>query len=117
MARPSFRARAGESVRRVLPGNTDRAPIGLHEPAGDPEESRLSRSVLADEGMYLAGAAIEADVGQRPDRPELAGDARQFEDQSSRSSTLLPGPPMLILPDTSAREPRPGPTRCWTRSG
>ena len=30
--------------------------------------------------MNLAGAAIEADVGQRPDRPELAGDTRQLED-------------------------------------
>ena len=56
-----------------------RAPILLYEPAGNPEESRLPGAVLADEGMNLAGAAVEADVGQRPDRPELAGDTRQLE--------------------------------------
>ena len=79
MARPNSRHR-----RRVGPqelsSDADRARVGLDEPAGDPEESRLARSVLADEGVDLAGAAVEADIGQRPDRPELAGDPAQFED-------------------------------------
>ena len=78
------KAKLACQCRRVGPQelapDADRPRVGLDEPAGDPEESRLTRAVLADEGMHLAGTAVEADIGQRPDRPELAGDPAQFED-------------------------------------
>jgi hypothetical protein len=73
---------SGESRRigaETLAPDGHRTAIRLYESAGDPEESRLPRSVLADEGMDLAGATIEADIGQRPDRSELAGDPAQLE--------------------------------------
>jgi hypothetical protein len=49
----------------------DRAQIGVDEPTGDPEEGRFPGAVLADDGVDLAGTAVEADVGQRSNRPEL----------------------------------------------
>ena len=69
--------------------------MGVHEPAGDPEESRLARAVLADERVHLAGAAVEADVGQRTDRAELAGHAAHLENElaGSRLSSGSPAHP------------------------
>jgi len=73
-------------LRRGVPAQSsspdvDGAAIGVDEPTGDPEEGRLPRAVLADHGVDLTGSAVEADVGQRSDRPELPGDAAQLEDE------------------------------------
>ena len=54
----------------VIP-DLDRAQIGVDEPTGDPEEGRFPGAVLTDDGVDLAGTAVEADVGQRSNRPEL----------------------------------------------
>ena len=72
--------------RRGIPAkgfapDPDRAQIGVDEPAGDPEEGRLPRAVLADDGVDLTGTAVEADIGQRSNRPELPGHTAQLEDQ------------------------------------
>ena len=85
-------------VRRGIPTkgfapDPDRAQIGVNEPTCDPEESRLPRAVLADEGVNLTGAAVEADIGQRSNRPELAGNAAQLEDQAPGAD-----PPLGCLP-------------------
>ena len=73
-------------LRRGVPAqgfapDPDGAQIGVDEPAGDPEEGRLPRPVLADDGVDLAGTAVEADVGQRPNRPELPRDTAHLEDE------------------------------------
>ena len=86
---------AGESVRNRFATDAHRAPIGLYEPAGNPEEGRLTRAVLTDQGMDLTVPTVEADVGERPDRPELAGHARQLEDQVSDVDPP-PGAPSVI---------------------
>jgi len=51
--------------------------------------------------MYLAGATVEADIGQRPDRPELTGNTLQLEDQLvirrlSSGIAVRPQPPNII---------------------
>ena len=73
-------------LRRGIPAkgfapDPDGAQIGVDEPAGDPEEGRLARPVLAHDGVNLARTAIEADIRQRSNRPELSRDAAQLEDQ------------------------------------
>jgi hypothetical protein len=59
----------------------DVAEIWLDETAGDSQEGRLPRTVLADERVNLTRSTVEADVRQSTNGAELARNAFQFEHQ------------------------------------
>src|SRR5690606_22766724 len=63
----------------------------LDEPAGDPEEGRLARAVLAHQRVDLAGPAVEVDAAQRLDRAEPAGDPPHLEDDRGCGRDSLRG--------------------------
>lgn len=91
---------AGQSRRipsqRFAP-DLDGSQIGVYKPARNAEERRFSGAVLAHKGMDLAAAAVKADVGQRPHRPELARDTTELEDDVSGGHQLA-----NINPSTSS---------------
>ena len=69
-AEPEPPRRGGGVVDEAAPADLDGSLIGREEAARDSEQSRLPGPVLPDEGVDLAGTAVDADVAERLHRSE-----------------------------------------------
>ncbi len=75
----------------------DGALVGSEEPAGDVQQRRFPGPVLPDEGVDLAGTAVDADLTKRLYRTERLGHASQREHGGSRRPTCRREPGSTLL--------------------
>ena len=66
VAMPAACASRGEANRTGRAIDEDLALVGLVQAGHDLDEGGLAGAVLAHQGMHLAGAHVEADVGHAP---------------------------------------------------
>ena len=64
----------------LVAAQKDLALVGRVEPVEDVHERRLAGSVLAQEGVHLAGRQLEVDLVVRDDSREPLGDAAELEE-------------------------------------
>src|SRR5581483_2238391 len=72
----------GRAVGRIASAETDAAAARQKVAAGDPEERRLARTVLAHEDDDFARRDRKRNVGERGHSPEIPADCDQFKDHA-----------------------------------
>src|SRR5262249_54575438 len=99
----------------VGPGHPRRALAGLEQPAQHADGGGLARAVGAEDAEDLAGADVEGDVVDRPDRPETLGQPADLDRRlvahrrASGGTAVLPSPGGPAL-----SEPRAGSIAIFT---
>ncbi len=83
-------ALGGRDAPALRIADDDGAFVGCEKAARYPEQRRFAGPVLPDQGVDLAGAAVDADVADRLNGSERLGDAAEREDGASGGGTLSP---------------------------
>ena len=99
MPRPSLPALGGRNAPALGLADDDGALVGSEEPAGYPEQCRFPGPVLPDEGVDLAGTAVDADLTKRLYRAERLRHASKRE----YGASMRVGTWLTLLPETARR--------------